>query len=189
MSDDVRDLWRGQQTEATSVTLDDIRARARKFERRIRLRNIREYLAGGVIIPFFVAAAFRSHGWRIAAPLLQVAGLIVVFFELHRRASAAKPDSAAGLKSSIESYIGELERQRQALESVWLWYLLPFIPGFLAAIIAAAADHKTPQAIGFAVFIVILFAVVQALNARGARKLSERIKELRTISANGEEHV
>lgn len=189
MSDDMRDLWRGQHTEAMNITLDDVRARARKFERRVRLRNIREYLAGGLIIPFFAAAAVRSHGWRKVPPILQIAGLIVVLYEIHRRASPAKPDPAAALKPSIESYINQLKRQREALASVWLWYELPFVPGFLAFIIGAFADHKTAQAIGLAVFIIVMLLGIWALNARGARKLDQQIKELETVPANGEENV
>ena len=190
MSDDnIRDLWREQPTEPISITLEDIQNRAKKFERRIRSRNLREYAAGVILIPVYIAFALRNHGWRIAPSLLQLAGVLVVLYELHRRASPARPNLEAGLNSSVESYIQDLERQRKALASVWLWYLMPLVPGLVAGMILGAIDHPDRRLGIFIAFSVVIFAGIWALNARGARRLEAQIKELRTVSSEREEDV
>ena len=53
--DDLGEVWRRQKVEHTQMTLDEIRARARKFQRRILFRNFRECAAIAVVVVFFGA--------------------------------------------------------------------------------------------------------------------------------------
>ena len=48
--DDLGEVWRRQKVEHTQMTLDEIRARARKFQRRILFRNFRECAAIAVVV-------------------------------------------------------------------------------------------------------------------------------------------
>jgi len=194
-ANDPRNLWQSQKQEEgekMTITIDEIRRRAGRLERRIRWRNLREYGAGVVVVAAFTAQLWRLHhlsqlhGWRMVPPLLLIAGTIYVMFQLHRRGAARSLPSDAGLSASLDFHLRELERQRDALLTVWLWYLLPFVPGFVATIVVAGIDRGINAfLIVFSIVLVLLFVGVWRLNEWAARKLDDKIRELREMEANG----
>ena len=123
---DLGNLWQGQETEKMTITLDEIRHKASCFERRIRWRNLSEYASAAVIIAIFGSLAWSRHDWERVPPLLLIAGTLYSMFELSRRASNNTPPGA-DVSACIEFYLRELERQRDALRSVFRWYLLPLV--------------------------------------------------------------
>ena len=77
--------------------------------------------------------------------------------------------------------------QRDALRSVWRWYLLPLVPGLAAVLLVTGMER------GFDVRIVLLalafaavFGGVWLLNQWGARKLDRKVEELRVLETDGE---
>lgn len=187
---DPRNLWQNQEEERVIITLDDVRSSAVRFERRIRRRNLREYGAGAIVIVFLGAMLWFGHlrGWQPAPPLLYIAGTIYVLFQLHRRGAAGSLPIDAGLRASLDFHIRELERQRDALQTVWMWYLLPFLPGFVAEFLVVAARPRSTAAglIGFSVIFLGAFVGVWRLNEWGARKLDRKIQELRAMETDHE---
>ena len=97
---DPRNLWQNQEEERMVITLDDVRSRAARFERRIRRRNLREYVAGVIVIAFWGASPWflPFRGRQLAAALLSIAGTIFVLVQLHRRGAAGSLSIDAGLK-------------------------------------------------------------------------------------------
>jgi hypothetical protein len=179
MPDDMRDLWQNQELDAVTITLPEIRRRADRFRRRIQARNLREYTVGIVVIALQMAMLWRSRGWYLAAPILLIAGSAYVLYQIHKRASGRTTPTDAGLRASVEFYRQELERQRDALRAVWRWYLLPLVPGILAAYVGAAVTRGF--SVGYLVrvgFTVCVFAAVWALNLWAARRLDGKIREL-----------
>jgi len=53
LPDDIRDVWQNQPVENTPMPLEEIRRRARQFEKRIGRRNVREYIGAAVTIAAF----------------------------------------------------------------------------------------------------------------------------------------
>ena len=49
---DPRNLWQGQEVEKVILTVDEVRRRSARFERRVHWRNVREYIAGVFVIAF-----------------------------------------------------------------------------------------------------------------------------------------
>jgi hypothetical protein len=43
---DLGNLWQEQETEKMTITLDELKLKATRFDRRIHWRNLREYVAG-----------------------------------------------------------------------------------------------------------------------------------------------
>jgi hypothetical protein len=180
---DIRNLWREQKTEE-SVTLDDIRRRATKFQKRIRDRNLVEYIAAA-----FVVVLFGLYVWLLAGMLVKIGsalcivGSLFVVWQLHRRASAEPvPDAAL-----LDFHRRALVRQRDALRSVWLWYLAPFVPGVALMILGRwfqshaswrtlARDHEVILMAAAVVFLI--FLAVWLLNVAAAAKLDRRIDDL-----------
>jgi hypothetical protein len=184
---DPKNLWQAQEVEKVTITPDEIRFRATRFKRRIWWRNIREYAAGALVLPLFAARLWRAHGWALAPPLLMIAGTICVLFELHRRADSRSLPADAGLRATLDFHLGELERQRDALHSVWKWYLAPFVPGFAATFAAAAVSRGIHTSlIVFVAVLAVVYAVVWRMNESAARKLEREIQKLRGMAASDE---
>jgi hypothetical protein len=180
-NDDWLGIWQNQPVENITMSLEEITRRAGSFERRIRNRNRREYIAGLVVVVFFGYNLFRAPSLlpRIALAL-NIAGALYVMYQLHRRGSPATLPRDMGLISSLEFHRRELLRQRDALQSIWSWYLAPFVPGLLA--IAIMASPKRP--LWSALFIAgaaALFAGIWRLNQWAAHKLSLQIEELNKV--------
>jgi hypothetical protein len=184
---DPRDLWQGQEVEKVVVTVDEVRRRAAQFQRRIHQRNVREYVAGVLVIAVFALQFRRVEGWHLAPAVLSIAGTIYVMFQLYRRASARPLPADAGIRASIEFHRVELERQRDAAHGVWRWYLLPFVPGVVAVLVVTGIDHGIHAGlIRTGVFFVVVFAGIRILNEKGARRLDRRIQELKAMETDGE---
>jgi RNA polymerase sigma-70 factor, ECF subfamily len=110
-----------------------------------------------------------------------------IMVQLHRRGSARSVPAGVDAKASIVFHRSELERQRDALRTVWRWYLLPFVPGIAATQIAAGMDGGINRAIVItALCSVALFAGVWALNQWGARKLERKIQQLKALEDDNE---
>jgi hypothetical protein len=187
--DDPRNLWQSQKSDEVTITLEQVRARAARFEKRIRRRNFREYAAGVVVIVFFTVACWlrHLHGWQLAPPALLIAGMIYVMFQLHRRAAVHSVPADADTRTLIAFHRRELERQRDAARRVWNWYLAPFLPGFAAftaeAWIASGVTTRLGVGVGA---IVLVLAGVWALNQHAARKLENKIQEWKSMEVSNE---
>lgn len=138
-SDDICSVWQSQGSGSAPLTLEEVREKGGKFRSRIARRNFREYLAAALLMPYF-----GYWAWGTPLPLMRVghglmmAGLLYMAYQLHRRAAAADAPADLAGTTCTAFYRAELERQRDALSSVWEWYLGPLVPG-LATILAAAA--------------------------------------------------
>jgi len=184
---DPRSLWQDQKVEKVVLSLEEIRLRAARFERRIHSRNVREYVAGVVVIGLFTLQLSRAHGWRLTPPALVIAGTLYVLFQLHRRASARPLPADLGRQASIAFHRAELERQRDAIRGVWHWYLLPFVPGLAAGLAVTAIDHGINATWNkTAAVFVLVFMGIWALNRRGARTLTRKIEELKAMETEQE---
>lgn len=195
-SDEMKNLWQSQPTEPPSARPEDLRRRMDKFERRVFRRNMREYAAGVVVIAGFGYFGWTLHGLliRVGAGLI-IAGALLVMFELHRRGSARTPPADLGLRTCIEFHRRSLERQRDALRTVWTWYLLPFVPGLAVFETGSAINQWKAHPVGLEHFVLASLAApaivaavyfaVWRLNQWAAGKLQKRIDEL---TALGKEH-
>jgi hypothetical protein len=172
-------VWQNQPVEHASMSIEDITRKAGTFERTIRNRNLREYIAGGVVVIFFAYnfLHFPELISRLGSALL-IAGTLYVMYQLHRRGSAASLPRDMGLTSSLAFHRRELVRQRDALASIGSWYLAPMLPGLLVMGVGSAQRSRWWVAVVFAVFCLAVFAGIWWLNHRAAARLSRQIEEL-----------
>ena len=181
--DRMKEIWLCQPVEGIQMSVDQIRQRASKFEKKILWRNLREYVASLIAAVLFASFLIKSHDtlFRAGCALL-IAGLAYVAWHLHRKGSAKSLHSEMGTAPSLQFYRSELERQRDLVSSVWSWYLSPMIPGLaLFAISSALADHH-PRNLAVLALVygacVGLFVFIWRLNRRAARCLQRLIDEL-----------
>ncbi len=174
------------------MSLDQIRSSAGGFQRKIRWRNTREYVAAFAVMIFFGFQFLRGGDLLTRTGFgLIIAGTFYVVWQLHSKGSWKPLPKDAGLSSYIEFQRRELERQRNLVSSVWRWYLGPPIPG-LAVLIAAFArtnpGHLKHFGVIIALYAILIAAVFFAtakLNSRAARKIQGQINELDELGRPG----
>lgn len=181
----IRELWQNQKTEGVRMSVAEVQAGAGKFQRRIKSRNTREYVASIVVVAFFGFEFWRAGDLLVRIGfMLAIAGVAYVVWQLHARASSKALPQDAGFSSYIEFQRRELERQRDALSSVWRWYLAPLLPGM--AVLLAAFGRANPGHSKYVWPIIVIEAIfigatsigIAKLNSAGARKLQKQIDDL-----------
>lgn len=197
-SDDMMKLWQSQPTEPPKIRPNDLRRKLDKFERRVLWRNLREYAAGLMVIVGFGYFGWKLHGLlvRLGAGLI-IAGAVTVMLELHRRGSVRTPPAELGLSTCIDFHRKSLERQRDALRTVWTWYLLPFVPGLAVFELGSAINQWKAHPVGLEHFVLAslvspaivaaVFFGVWRLNQWAAGKLQKRIDELTELGKISDE--
>lgn len=167
------------------MSLADVHLHAKRFQSRIRNRNMIEYVAAASVIAFFA--------WMIPTvpePIVQIgAGLIVlgalyVCWKLYQVGRAAtRSEMEAGAQSWAAFHRAELVRQHEALRTVWSWYLAPFVPGMLVFLAGVSFTEANPAPLParLGVFLAgvglmaAVFAAIWLLNAVAAKKLDAQI--------------
>src|SRR6185369_1279123 len=175
MKDDRRAQWQSQPGEGSKMPIEEIRVEAQRMHDRWHRRNVREYISAGItalIILLEILFIKFPLPVRVALVLL-ILGLPVFGYQLRKRAAPRTLPAKLG-STCLDFHRGELERQRDALQSFWLWVVPPFLPGALVLIISVALGPR-PQGLITAAIVTAFFAAVftffAKLNQRAARRL------------------
>lgn len=187
--DPLRDLWATDKGDKFTMSIAELTARSDRFRSKIKRRNITEYVAAALVICIFgwMAYTIPVLSVRIGAGLIVLAALYISW-KLNKIASVNADD--APVENVANMHRRELVRQRDALRSVWRWYLMPFVPGIVVftlgtSIGTGASLPAWAVVLSSAVslsFVGAVFFGVWALNAYAARKLDEQIKALDSVS-------
>jgi hypothetical protein len=183
-NDDLRNLWQGQPLENTPMLLDEIRARASRFERRISRRNLREFLAG-----VFVVIVYAGYIWKLPQPLVRIGsamiivGVLFVMWQLYRRGRASRLPADLGAMASLDFHRRQLVQQRDLARTVFRWYLSPFLPGMFVMFVGLLGPRALqwrylPRMVPFLALLAGVFGGIWWINRRGAERLSRQIAEL-----------
>jgi hypothetical protein len=171
------------------MSISDLTARSHRFQSRIKRRNLTEYLAAIIVIVAFGWIAMAAPVWpiRIGAILI-ISAAVYISWKLHQIGSAEAAPHAPSAETLANHHRDELVRQRDALKSVWRWYLLPFVPGMtvfsIGTALESAAASGAPVWVTLAMSSVSLgimaavFYAIYALNAHAANKLDAEIDAL-----------
>ncbi|MGB8769425.1 MAG: hypothetical protein WCC92_07420 [Candidatus Korobacteraceae bacterium] len=164
------------------ISVEELRAKAAKFNKRIRRRNIREYVAAVIVIGWAGMVLWRTPYTveRIGFALI-IAGAIYYMWYLKKWAAPKSVPADMGRADCVRFYQSELERQRDLLRSVWKWALGPIIPGMtllcVYLIVVPPSGHRWVSVANLMFQAAALSGLVW-LNLRAARRLDRRIKEL-----------
>lgn len=186
MNDDrIKRAWQSSVEIAGALPLDEVRKGADKFYRVVKWRNRIEYVACAAVIVIFGYYFFTyEHVLHKLGSVLVIAAAIYTPWQLHRRASAVAPEMAGTMP--IYAFLrGQLVRQRDALKSIFGWYILPFVPGIALMIAGNGLDPKIeaagpPHWVRW-LSLVAMFAIVGVIwwgNQVVARRLQKRIDEI-----------
>jgi hypothetical protein len=180
--DDLRRIWKSQADDLPGVSLDIVQARSHMLERRVHRRNIGEYAAALVVVAFVLPRIWTApNGVLAAGGAVLLAGIAYVMYRMHAFGSARTMPADLAVCSCVEFHRAELERQRDLLQNIWTWYLLPFWPGMGLILIGSTLEHpeRWPFALGTAVLAVLMAFQIAWMNKRSAKTLQEMIDRLK----------
>lgn len=185
MTEPIAALWAQQHRDAAPLDPETLARADARFRRRIRRRDAIEYVAGLLGIGVFAYTAWHTPDWgiRIGCAAI-ILGALAVMRNLWRR-RPAKPDGALGA-SGVAFHRANLVAQRDAIASVWRWYLAPPVPGMvllLLAILRISAERMPLWAailgaLLTALPVVAIFWGIHRLNRAAARRLQAMIDAL-----------
>lgn len=176
-------LWREQPARPETFDVEALRRRAERFDRGVRRRNLREYVAAILVAAATIYfAVVRDEPVTRLGCLVTLAGTAIAVWQLHRRTAVDMRDPVRLAAPLATHYRDELCRQRDALRSVWLWYLLPLLPGPELMLLGRHLAGHLPIAkvSDLAIFLLmpVVGLLVLLLNLHGARRLQRRIDAL-----------
>lgn len=177
-------VWKNQPLSESELDMQLVIHQAQKFQRKIRFRNLTEYLACGGLVVWAASVALRSAAppvMRAGIVLIALGGLAVAaILRLRGHAASHELPLAAPTREALSWHRSELIRQRDLLRAVPLWYLGPFVPGVATTLVGAwlaAPGQGLPVALT-AALVAVVFAAVALLNRRASSKLDEQIAKL-----------
>jgi len=183
----VQNLWQNQPQEDFTMSIEEIRQKASRFQGTISARNARELIVGVVLVIVFGVSAYLAQSpLGKAAELLSAAGVAFVMWQLLRQARAATIDEVCLVSDWAGFHRAQLVRQRDALRTVWLWYLAPLVPGgvlhWIAVSQADLAEGNLAAALaktGLGILVVLLvFGGIYWLNLKAADSIQTEIDDI-----------
>ena len=157
------------------MNIDDIRAKAGRFEQKTR----RWYVFTGMVF----LAAIMLEVWQVwrepdvverVGDGLTIAALVYVAFWFRSRARIASMPAGLALTTSVDFYRHQLTRERDLANHPWR-YLAVFVPGVGLSLLGRSLDRPPAQTAAIAAFGIALFFAVAWVNRRTARKLQSEI--------------
>jgi hypothetical protein len=184
----IKQAWQATSLDVDAPSIDKVRRSASAFDRQIRIRNAIEYVACIFVIVMFSIGVFRETAplMKLSAALI-VAGTCFVMWQLWRRGSVPEAPTTGATSELIKHHRHHLVRQRDALDSILLWYLLPFAPGMMLSFFAVPIVPGKEWAKATSILLTIaVFAGVWWLNKKGARRLQRAIDDLDAMTGEME---
>ncbi|MBO9517069.1 MAG: hypothetical protein J7493_03275 [Porphyrobacter sp.] len=188
---DAKQAWQASVEIGGALPLDEVRAGADKFYRFVRRRNLIEYAACVLAIVVFSSyIVLLPHVLQKIGSAMIVAGTVFAGWQLHRRASAVPPESAGTMPILLFSR-AQLVRHRDALRTIFWWYVLPFIPGLSVMMLGNRAvrvskTHETAtvgwQELTLLALMVAFLGGVWWWNQRHAAKLQRHIDDIDALT-------
>lgn len=186
---ELKQLWIAVDETPPVVDRAALERSARRLRRRVWARNASEWGAAILLLPLCAQAAVRSDRWgaRLGLLCIALAGLYISAV-IYQRGHVRK-DASTATGEFLQAHVAALAEQATLLESVWRWYLAPFLPGitlvYVDAALAALAERGGGQPASVWLTILggwlltgLVFVGIGMLNRRGARGLRREIAAL-----------
>ncbi|CUI02789.1 hypothetical protein [Massilia antarctica] len=177
--DDLKSVWQSQADMGATYACERLERDSVDFRRKIVLRNVQENVAA-----LLVALIFGFYAWVLPEPLmrigsgLMVLGSLLVLYHLRRRASIRHLPPEALALPYMRYLREELVRQRDAVRDVWLWHILPVVPGMFVFFWGMAQPDPMDFPWRITSVVIVPCIVVAAMNVKAARALQRQIDQL-----------
>lgn len=177
---ELKSLWKSQPLDAETVSIDTIRGVAKGFHATISRRNRLEKFAAYLVMLVFgvFARTLETTTMRVGCVLI-ILGTLVILYQLRKRTGIGALPLQGVACTYVDYFRAELVHQREALRTVWLWYIAPTVPGVAVLVWGMAENDPSgfPWLPMVAMFVVP-FGVVVWMNLRAAGEIQQKIDEL-----------
>ena len=190
-------LWREQEVEPHAFdakeVLMQVKQQARKFDRTIRWRDVREAIAGAFVLTFAGWSSWSAEGWLPKAGFLALAvcGTYTVARALRARRQHPQVREDQPLVDRLQAEVRKVEAQAELLRTVRSWYILPIAIGTTVwratlvnptgGLIGLLSEMGLVLVAGAAIFSLVGWGVWK-LNQHALRSdLQPRLSELRDM--------
>lgn len=196
LNDDLRELWCGQPV-ATAANKEElvelVLEKTRRFDRKIRMRNLRECGAALVVVGMFafIAAHTADPLQRAGYIIVAASGVWIIFFLLRYGRSSVPANPDQDLKAYRNALVRQYDHQIRLLKSVKFWYLLPPWVGCVISTAGVLLHESHQRSLNWNDFLptaiyTAIFAFVWWLNQSwGVRRLSD--ERARVLAMAGDE--
>jgi hypothetical protein len=180
--EDLKAVWKQQDTEPTHMTTEQIRLKATSFQRTVWRRNLVEYVACAIVILVFSAYIwiFPNCLMKLGS-LMEVLATLFIVFRLRTRGGARRlPPADAGM-SLLTFHVKELSRQRDFVRTAWFWYVGPLMAGMLVFVwgmLEVARPEARGVLVGLAAIMLSFGVLISLANIWKARGLQREIDNL-----------
>ena len=179
---DLKALWQSDTAVQTvAFDLDEIKERAHAFERKIRRRNILEWLACAAVIALFGRDALTgAHTLEVLGNWMTVAAAIGIAAYLFLKGRVSQEvDPALDGQKFLKAHADALRAQARLCATTPLWYLGPLAVGLTLLMTARfpAEGSMVPWALTLA-FVGLTFGGIWVFNLRAARRLRDQAAAL-----------
>jgi hypothetical protein len=193
MADDVpkndpKAIWQNQSIEASTMTIEKIRQKARELHRKTRRQLLGTLSAPLAVICFYVfARKLFVPLQNVLQPLFACAfawSLAGLYFLNRGKWSGMMPGDA-GLSAGLEFCRREIERRRDHFRFVMLWGAGPTLMAigtFILALAMVAGRGVIPKAMPFMILVVAWIASYLLILRAEQRKLQHELDELNEIA-------
>jgi hypothetical protein len=190
---DPKKLWQDQPMEAIPMSLDEIRRKAHKLLRRAQWATLLWIVIGLALSVAFAHSFLQDQGLfpRIGWGILTLWSLYGAY-HAYRWIWPGNSAEDGTLRTSVDSYRSELERQRDYGLHIWRRSGLTFCFLGLAFVVlplivqALATPKLLVHAVPFLVLLFIWFIAFFFQRKRGQQRLQREIDELRSLASEGQ---
>ena len=176
-NDELRRIWQSQKPEKNmnqTISLSELRVQASAFDRKMRFRNVREYVAAAIIGGGFGWRAFHAHSWLESAASFEIVLTAIWITATLVRSVVPEPGPSATMREVLAFHRTQMDRQIKLLSRAYVWYVTPLAIGLVGLLISDFLRlGATPLLITTSVIFVALFGFVAYLNRRAAAKIEK----------------
>jgi len=191
-NDELCRLWqaldRPRSDKEVHAIMEVVETRARRFERTIFWRNIREYVAAAVGAVVFTLWAFHVDTLleRVGYATVSAGGVWVILFMwlMQRSGQAPLPESSGEVYK--EALLAMYDRQILLTRTAWAWYVLPCITGLVVA--SLGHDHAPMFGFMMASFLVAVGVAIALLNWKVSKTLAAEKRDLQRLLEGTDGH-
>lgn len=186
--DDMRNVWQSQGEESKRMSSNEIHVAAKRYQKRVVWRNVREYLGCMIAVAGFGWFAWHAPSTTArAGHLLVIAGALYVALQLHLSGSSRTVPCEMGRLDGIAFHRRELERQLRVYQLAWRW-VLALVPGITLLMAGATKAKPRVQMPGgpFAPSLVVLggwVLIILWLRKRNQAKARDIQREIERLAA------
>jgi hypothetical protein len=186
-NDELRRLWQSQKPEKNmnqTISLSEIRVQASAFDRKMRFRNAREYVAAAIICAGFGWRAFHAHSWLESAASVEIVLTAIWITATLVRSVTPEPGPSATMREVLAFHRTQMDRQIKLLSRAYVWYVAPLAVGLTGLMTSDFLRlGATPPLIATSLIFVVVFGFVAFINRRAAAKIENDRSLLPRIDA------